>query len=346
MFAGSSVSVPTTVFNDTNVITTAVFNTSNSILYVNGTQQNAGNVGTASLSGTAAGIRIGNNFNSNDCWVGHFCELIIFNERLSIDQIQEVEGYLAWKWGLKNSLPSYPTYPYSGILYPTAPKFEPTVFSPSFWIDSVSRDNIQTDALNNTLNIRDRSSNSFILSDTFGFIYGDSTNWKFENTIYDNAVLGTNTSISIATPFTVFWVAQRTGSITDRFLIDGTNTTNGIRIRDSSGNYVIDRSGGLNVITTTVPTSTLGVFSATFWTTSSAVTSSFYANGVLSGTVVSTGFTATGITIGNDYLRTSNAWIGSISEIVIIRHITTLERRTQQRVAMEGYLAWKWGYVR
>jgi hypothetical protein len=100
----------------------------------------------------------------------------------------------------------------------------------------------------------------------------------------------------------------------------------------------------LNVITTTVPTSTLGVFSATFWTTST-ITSSFYANGVLSGTVAGTSFTLTGITIGNDYLRTSNAWIGSISEIVIIRHITTLERRTQQRVAMEGYLAWKWGFV-
>jgi hypothetical protein len=335
MFAGSGLSVPSSTFNDTNVITSTVFNSTSSVLYVNGTQQNSGNVGTNT---TAGGLRIGNIHTLNDCWVGHFCELLIFNGTLSIDQIQEVEGYLAYKWELKSSLPSYPTHPFSGTLYPTAPKFEPTNFTNCvFWIDSIPSYNIQTSALNNLLRVTDRSSNSRILSDTRGFIYGDSTNFKFQNTSSTTAIVGKNTSLSIPTPFTIFWVAQRIAGSNGRFLLDGTASTNGAQILDSSGNYTIGRSG-VNLITTSVPTTTLGAFNATF--ASTGQTSSFFVNGVSSATGSGVTFTATGITIGNDYLFSTSAWLGTISEIVILTNITT-----QQRVAMEGYLAWKWGLV-
>jgi hypothetical protein len=44
-------------------------------------------------------------------WSGDLAEVIIFNQALSTTQHQQVEGYLAWKWGLQGSLPS--THPYA-----------------------------------------------------------------------------------------------------------------------------------------------------------------------------------------------------------------------------------------
>jgi hypothetical protein len=47
----------------------------------------------------------------NRGWCGDLAEVIIFNQALSTTQHQQVEGYLAWKWGLQGSLPS--THPYA-----------------------------------------------------------------------------------------------------------------------------------------------------------------------------------------------------------------------------------------
>jgi len=46
-----------------------------------------------------------------DQFAGKFGEFIIFNSALSTSQLQQVEGYLAAKWGLQSSLPS--THPYN-----------------------------------------------------------------------------------------------------------------------------------------------------------------------------------------------------------------------------------------
>jgi hypothetical protein len=38
--------------------------------------------------------------------VSQFSECIVYNVVLSTNQRQQVEGYLAWKWGLQGSLPA------------------------------------------------------------------------------------------------------------------------------------------------------------------------------------------------------------------------------------------------
>jgi hypothetical protein len=43
----------------------------------------------------------------------HLAEIIVYNSALSTAQRQQVEGYLAWKWGLQSSLPS--NHPYKNI---------------------------------------------------------------------------------------------------------------------------------------------------------------------------------------------------------------------------------------
>lgn len=51
------------------------------------------------------------------CWQGTISEIIIYSSSLSTSQRQNVEGYLAWKWGLVASLPA--NHPYK--LFPPKP---------------------------------------------------------------------------------------------------------------------------------------------------------------------------------------------------------------------------------
>jgi hypothetical protein len=80
--------------------------------------------GTANtITGTytlPANMDSGNNFNSiyigtrgsgeTGPFTGTFSEILIYNTALTGTQRQEIEGYLAWKWGLQIQLPS--SHPY------------------------------------------------------------------------------------------------------------------------------------------------------------------------------------------------------------------------------------------
>lgn len=85
---------------------------SSAALFQNGTQQYTG-----SASFTTGGIVVGNRFTLNESWPGHICEITIHNTALTTVQRQQIEGYLAWKWGLQANLPA--THPYK--LFPPAP---------------------------------------------------------------------------------------------------------------------------------------------------------------------------------------------------------------------------------
>jgi hypothetical protein len=66
--------------------------------------QNTGVAGNFNV--TSYGI--GTNANSGDAtyWAGFIAEIIYYTTNLSTTQIQLLEGYLAWKWGLQGLLPS------------------------------------------------------------------------------------------------------------------------------------------------------------------------------------------------------------------------------------------------
>ena len=73
-----------------------------SVLYLNGTSRYSGALG----SFTTGGIIVGNRFSINESWPGHICELIYYSGQLGTTQQQQVESYLAQKWGLTSSLPA------------------------------------------------------------------------------------------------------------------------------------------------------------------------------------------------------------------------------------------------
>ena len=76
--------------------------------YFNGTAQDTK---TATMSSTT-GFIIGEAMSGfrGQCWNGYIAEIIIYSGVLSAIQRQDVEGYLAWKWGLMSLLPN--THPY------------------------------------------------------------------------------------------------------------------------------------------------------------------------------------------------------------------------------------------
>jgi hypothetical protein len=70
--------------------------------YMNGTNQNiVANLSGAIYSDTATQIQM----NARNAFTGNMSEVLMFSSVLSISQRQQVEGYLAWKWGLQSSLP-------------------------------------------------------------------------------------------------------------------------------------------------------------------------------------------------------------------------------------------------
>ena len=81
---------------------------------------NGNSLGTTSSSGNFAYTfyNIGSQTSQavifyNYNWTGYVGELIAFNNALSDPQRQQIEGYLAWKWGLQSFLPS--NHPYLNV---------------------------------------------------------------------------------------------------------------------------------------------------------------------------------------------------------------------------------------
>jgi len=113
--SGSSVATftgNTSSWNDTNANSPNIsnFNTprivgmwvSGSTLtpYVDGTAQ-SNKTGT---TGAFSNLNIA--FAGGQGWVGDIAEILIFSTALATSPRQQIEGYLAWKWGLQGNLPA------------------------------------------------------------------------------------------------------------------------------------------------------------------------------------------------------------------------------------------------
>jgi hypothetical protein len=82
----------------------------NTTFNVNGTSTRGTSTGYGGIGFVNGGIRIGFAGNNSAYWGGWIAEIIIYNSELSSTQVQQIEGYLAWKWGLQPSIPR--THPY------------------------------------------------------------------------------------------------------------------------------------------------------------------------------------------------------------------------------------------
>ncbi len=86
-------------------------NTSTNSANVNGTPFGGYNfTGTANFSSSASNVTLYTAGYPGNSKSGLYSEIIMFNRVLSVSEYQQVEGYLAWKWGLQANLPS--NHPY------------------------------------------------------------------------------------------------------------------------------------------------------------------------------------------------------------------------------------------
>lgn len=102
--------------------------TSSAAFTINGTASTV-TPNASNNSNNTTGFKIGS-YNSDGSYItfnANFdtSEIIVYTTSLTSDQRQQVEGYLAWKWGLTSSLPSGHPYknspPYTRQSYKTGP---------------------------------------------------------------------------------------------------------------------------------------------------------------------------------------------------------------------------------
>ena len=292
---------------------------------------------------------IGRCFGGSTGYLGTISEIIIYNTDIGLGAIQQVEGYLAWKWGLQVNLP--PTHPYknspavfvtqSNILanLSITNQVNNAVFLPTtipgcqLWLDAADR---ATQVLSgaNITQWNDKSGRNNNFTTTSGTITVGADG------IYPNVVIFPNSmtymtsasSVTFTTSSSVFIVAKITnvvGGAAAQMLFTGININGGdYSIRyNSSGLF----GGGTS-------TTDIGTSSTYFTTGNPGVTGSLatYQSYHIVDTVFSAGgtsqFTLSSSFSGNRY------WFGTVGEVLVYTSAITSAQRQQ----LEGYLAWKW----
>ena len=127
-----STTSPYPIFNTTSIICGTTLST-NPGIFVNGLAQTlaSGNTPLAYTTGASAQQQIGNNATATFV----LGEAMIFDGAITDIQRQQVEGYLAQKWGLQSFLP--PTHPYFTLNNLLTNTFTPTeIPTCTLWLDA------------------------------------------------------------------------------------------------------------------------------------------------------------------------------------------------------------------
>ena len=331
------------------------------IAYVNGTPGSSSN--SLYTPGTSSGYGLGARWLSGAIaapyYNGYFHEVLVFNNAVSSSNRQILEGYLAWKWGLRTSLPTthpyynYPVYSLNmpNVVFPLysypVPLFQPTVFSNcTLWLDSSDRSSL---TMNNNLLVtqwRDKSglgnhgSNVGVLQLTSqigglpAMTYPGTASTYFTGTLVNSGT--TLTVFSVFLMNTSSYVVARILSLARTGAVDYNSALNTAAIQRNAGNFTSYRNNtSLGSITGTFGSA---VQVASLYTGSNHT---IYMNGTAGTTVNTSGSFGysnyeVGSSFGEENLVPLNGAIGEV--ITFNRALPTSERQQ-----MEGYLAWKWG---
>ena len=361
---------PSQNMNGVWAITGMTLNTNVLTPYYNGTALNT----KSGTMGSTTGFIIGDAPSGyrGQCWNGYMAEIIMFPTVLGNTQRQQVEGYLAWKWGLQGNLPAGHLYKNINNNYNPFPSTTPaltrsisSIFKPTnyagcqLWLDAwdpLGNGSRQKSPLTLTSWV-DKSTSARHAT----MFNGSSI--AYSPTAFNNrpALLFTQTqNMSSAaaagtfpTAITFFMVYQRTGGGTyDTLVTRGvgnlaapidfyTNISTGNfsrNIGNGTAQADYNTTSGSNFTNVTTPS----LYYANATAASGLLDAFNFAtptdpsSGILTG--VYYGDTGTAIYIGTraDSVTKLTA---SVAEVIV--YSTTPS--DPQRQNIEGYLAWKWG---
>jgi hypothetical protein len=321
LFGGSS-PLPSSNIHLNQFINTTVFNSASSFQNVNGTVSQT-NANTGSLSLTS--MVLANRISITHSWDGHLCEILSYSGVVSASSRATIENYLAQKWGIQYQLPLY-----------RAPTL--TTNSCAVWIDSMDGSTLTLSGSTVT-SIRDKSPNQYLFSNATGYIWNGSTKFNesypsfYNGSLSQSANLGSNSSVVIAQPMTIFHVSSKINTTNAAYIFDSATGANRVAILGR------ELFGGS---TTIQPDITLSGRNYQQTAYANSNSSSIFIN----GTVVLTSSTNIGtntlitMLLGNKFTLNEN-WDGHLCELLIFNGIVPLP----QREIVEGYLSRKWGIV-
>lgn len=320
--------------------------------------------GSSASSGTFATTKygIGNQANpTSEYWIGAIGEIIIYTASLSDNQRQQIEGYLANKWGLQSSLPSDHPYKTANIATsPTltvgnsyrisaisSPIFTPLVIpSCVLWLDGQD----QTTLFQNTIGTTPVTTSGQVVqlwkdkSSTANNASSSSSSMTYvQKSIYFPGSQTTGLSLSASqlpngsSDSTWFFVINATTSSTVVFMGAGSSGAGLRQFYISGGNLQADQSGVAGIGgTVAANTGSNVIFSCL--QSQSTTTLTGWQNGAQFGTKsFSFNIGTTAATIGSDL--GSFIYIGYVGEVIVY----SLTLSSIQRQQIEAYLARKWG---
>jgi hypothetical protein len=348
MFAGVELfSVNSNSFTGA-LILTCQYNSTSSSIFENGSNTSSNtNVGTQN----AVSLRLGAAWSSTTNWNGHICEILFFNRLMSTAERQQVEGYLANKWGLRGNLAaSHPFKLYSAL----TPVFTPVQISGcSLWLDAADTTTMSFSSGSNVSQWNDKSGNGNNFTGVSNPQSGTATiNGLNAIDVFTNSnAYFSNASISFSTPFSIFGVGIVKGILaveTQAFL--GSATDAFLTIQFQFGNPQLNawpRNAPLTGFAYNSGYTTLSTISNANVLLGMTVTAGSLPGLFLNGSQLSLfessnagSYTITGLQIARRATQ-ANYWNGHIGEVLIYSGVLP----TSQRQAVEGYLANKWGLV-
>jgi hypothetical protein len=306
--------------------------------YLNGT--NATNVTAGYTATTCSGYALGGRWQGGSMSAsyrqnGVIYEILVYNSALTTSQRQQVEGYLAHKWGLQTSIPS--THPFYSVR-PHLRAFQPIdVPGCALWLDAADSSTITLNG-STVSSWADKSGNGNIVTQATSAnqptyvtnVVNGNPVLRFNGTSH---VLQKTSFTSLGTNSVSFWLVERNLS----------NSGGGAPFSFNSGpnnGIVFQNNNGLQPLPNSVPY-TSSVARIVFYNRTNTGSGD---SGYLNGTVVSirddntTGTYGTTFAVGMRILSTIYT-SGDICEILIFIGMPTVSERQQ----VEGYLAHKWG---
>ena len=327
---------------------------------------NGGSNITAAITTTPFAVtnyNIGTLYLANQNYTGLMCEVIMYKTLLSTPQRQQVESYLAQKWGLRQQLPQ--GHPGTrGIVYPSDPVNllvrlpYSYVFLPSsiggcqLWLDAADP---ATLTLSGTTVIqwRDKVIN-------LQLSVGSGTNTLTQNAFGNMQAILFNGGYLVS-PSNVFTATENVNNITQFIIMKQTvntpyglvagigfytqNTKNSLYINQNQSQIVVRRGYTTNNTRYDGPLYANTINQGYIYSALTDYQASTYQLIINGSTNAATAFAGTGTTTSDTSLiyvgstSFNEPFYGYVAEYIIYNSVITILQREQ----VEGYLAWKWG---